>query len=67
MGSTVVVVSLFGGLIFGIPLVVSIIRAIYNMYSERRERRADLMAAAEGGLNGFNVENNNGSLALDKN
>jgi hypothetical protein len=65
MGSAVVVVSVFGGFIFGIPLVISIIRAFYNMYLERRERRADLMAAAERGLNGFNVENNNGSLALE--
>ena len=67
MGSAVAVgIFVIGGVIFGIPLVVSIIRAIRNKYIEMRDRTADLMEA-ERGLSGFNMGNNDGSLALDKN
>ena len=67
MGSAVGGVIVIGGLLFGIPLMISIIRAIRNLYFERRERRADLRTAAERRLNGFNTGNNDGSPALDGN
>ena len=63
--AAVVGLLVIGGLIFGIPLLISIIRAICNFYFERRERRENLTAAAELGLNVFNF-GNEGSILVYK-